>query len=141
MVELGVPLAGHVQGRSLHLKRSLWWMVSTIQRKPDSSWSGKGALSGLASGHSAIAARCCQHKPAFISPVLPVCFGNLLFLNTFSYNYIFAPQPYLTAGSVKAGGQRWRSKPGAACAPGRRGGGEQDTWVSEYVKRRELMEK
>lgn len=127
VAEMGVPLAGHMQGRS---PSEMQFVVDGFnhQQKPDSPWSGEGALPSLASGHSAVAAHCYQHKPAFISPTVPVCFGNLLFLNTFSYNYIFPPQPYVTIGSVKAGGQRWRGKTGSACAPGRRCSGEQDTW-------------
>lgn len=66
---LGVPLAGHVQGRVLHPKCSLWWVVSTIQGEPD-ILVRPGCPPCFASGHSAVALLAAQ--PAFISPTIPV---------------------------------------------------------------------
>lgn len=81
-----MPLPGHVQGRVLHSKYSLWWVVSTIQGKPDSSWSGQGALPALPLDTQLDAAG----STNLLSSLLLLLFCNLALPKRTFYNYIFA---------------------------------------------------
>lgn len=94
---LGVPLAGHVQGRVLHPKCSLWWVVSAIQGEPD-ILVRPGCPPCFASGHSAIALSAAQTRfhLSYCS-----CFGNLLFLNTLSIIIFLLPSSVEQAALLK----------------------------------------
>lgn len=84
----------------LHPKCSLWWVVSTMQGKPGSSWAAQGALP--ASPLDTQPLQFAVGSTNLLSSLLLLLLWSSALPKYTSYNYVFAPQ----GSSREAGGVR-----------------------------------